>query len=298
VKQLKAKVAVITGAGSGIGAAMALRFGAAGMKVVVSDIALDAAQAVVAKLALLGVEACAVRTDVADAAQVEALAEAAYARFGAVHLLCNNAGVVPAGRHRMVWEYPLEDWHWANSVNYMGVVHGIRSFVPRMLAAGAEGHVVTTASIQGLVSAAGSVTYGAAKHAAVAITEALYAGLIERQAPIGVTLLCPGVVNTRIYESERNRPAEFQPDAGAAQEAPALQAMAGQIYGGAIGPDAVAEQVLQAVLDNRLYLLTTDVFDEAIHERLDAVLARRNPHFKSLLSLSQRDQRKTSGEHA
>ena len=292
MKQLNGKVAVITGGGSGIGAAMALRFGAAGMKVVVSDIALDAAQTTVSKLAARGIEACAVRTDVADPAQVEALAETAHERHGAVHLLCNNAGVVPAGRHRMVWEYPLEDWHWSNGVNYMGVVHGIRSFVPRMLAAGGEGHVVTTASIQGLVSVAGSVAYGAAKHAAVTVTEALYAGLMQLRAPIGVTLVCPGVVNTRIYESERRRPAGLQPGAGVAAEAPELEAVAQQLYGGAIGPESVAEQVLQAVRDNQLYVLTTDAFDESIRDRAAAVLARRNPRFESLLGLSQRDQHK------
>ncbi|MDE2367851.1 MAG: SDR family NAD(P)-dependent oxidoreductase [Burkholderiales bacterium] len=289
MKDLQGRVAVITGAGSGIGAALARRFGAAGMKIVVSDIDLGAAQATVTALAAAGVDAIAVKTDVADPAQVDALADAAYARYGAVHLLCNNAGVVPAGRHRQVWEYPLEDWHWSNDVNFMGVVHGIRSFIPRMLEAGTPGHVVTTASVAGLISSAGSVTYSAAKHAAVRVTEALYAGLIERGAAIGVSLLCPGLVNTRIYESERNRPQTLQPASGTAAEAPELAAVADQLYRSAISPETVAEQVFEAVVDNRFYVLTTSAFDAAIRSRCEALLERRNPQFASVLSLVQSD---------
>jgi NAD(P)-dependent dehydrogenase (short-subunit alcohol dehydrogenase family) len=289
MKILKDRVAVITGAGSGIGAAMARRFGAAGMKIVVSDVDLSAARSTAAALAAADIEAFPVKTDVSDADQVQALADASYDRYGAVHLLCNNAGVVPAGRHRCVWDIPLEDWAWSNNVNCMGVVHGIRHFVPRMLAQGEEGHVVTTASVAGLVSSAGSVVYSAAKHAAVRVTEALYAGLLERQAPIGVTLVCPGLVNTRIYESERSRPAELRPGVGAALESPELQAVADQLYRNAISPDDVAEQVLQAVMANQFYLLTTSAFDDAIRDRAQAVLERRNPEFASLLSLVQRD---------
>ena len=143
MQNLSGRVAVITGAGSGIGAAMARRFARSGMKIVVSDIDAAAAEATRASLCESGHDAIAVRTDVANAADVDALADAAYQHFGAVHLLCNNAGIVPSGRQRMIWEYPLEDWKWALDVNLMGVVHGIRSFVPRMLAQGTEGHVVT-----------------------------------------------------------------------------------------------------------------------------------------------------------
>jgi NAD(P)-dependent dehydrogenase (short-subunit alcohol dehydrogenase family) len=291
MKHLQGRVAVITGAGSGIGAALARCFGAAGMKIVVSDVDLRAALATAEALGVSGIDAVAVRTDVADAAQVEALADAAYTRHGAVHLLCNNAGVVPSGRHRPVWEIPLEDWQWSHGVNAMGVVHGIRAFVPRMLAGGDEGHVVTTASVAGLISSAGSVAYSAAKHEAVRVTEALYAGLLERRAPVGVTLLCPGLVNTRIYESERNRPSGLLPQGGAAAEAPELAAVADELYRTAVSPDDVAEQVLQAVLDNRFYVLTSDAFDDAVRERCEAILARRNPHFESVVSLVRRDQR-------
>lgn len=291
MKHLSGRVAVITGAGSGIGAAMARRFARAGMNTVVSDIDPAAAEATRAALVAEGHEAIAVRTDVADPTAVEALAEAAWKHFGAVHLLCNNAGIVPSGRQRAIWEYPLEDWKWALDVNLMGVVHGIRSFVPRMLEQGSEGHVLTTASVAGLLSGSGSVVYGAAKQAAVRATEALYAALQERGAPIGVTLLCPGLVNTRIYQSERSRPGDLRPVTGAAEETPELQAIAARLYGGALSPEAVAEQAHEAVLENRLYVLTSDVFDAAIRDRMQAILERRNPVFPSLVELSRRDVR-------
>lgn len=289
MKNLSDRVAVITGAASGMGAAMAWRFARAGMKIVVSDIDGDAAAATRDALVAAGHDAIAVRTDVASADDVDRLADAAYAHYGAVHLLCNNAGVVPGGRHRLVWEYPLEDWKWSLDVNLFGAVHGIRSFIPRMLAQNVEGHVVTTASVAGLVSGAGSVPYSAAKHAVVRVTEALYAGLRERGAPIGVTVLCPGLVNTRIYESERNRPAELRTTAGPAEESPELKAIAERLYADAISPEAVAELVHGAVLDNRLYVLTTESFDASIRDRLEAILERRNPDFASLLELSRRD---------
>ncbi len=291
MKNLSGRVAVITGAGSGMGAAMARRFAGAGMKVVVSDIDAAAAEATRASLCEAGHTAIAVRTDVAKPAEVEALAEVAYEHFGAVHLLCNNAGIVPSGRQRTIWEYPLEDWQWSLGVNLMGVVHGIRSFVPRMLAQGDEGHVVTTASVAGLVSSSGSVAYGIAKEAAIRATEALYAALQERGARIGVTLLCPGLVNTGIYRSERNRPADLRPAAGMAEETPELQAIADRLYANAISPEEVADMVHQAVLDDQFYLLTTDRFDTPIRDRTEAILARRNPRFPSLVELSKSDLR-------
>jgi len=289
MQDFQGRVAVITGGGSGIGAAMAWRFARAGMRIVLADVDLAAAEHTRDALAAVGHTALAVRTNVAAASDVEALAETAWQAYGAVHLLCNNAGIVPSGRHRPVWEYPLEDWRWSLDVNLMGVVHGIRSFVPRMLAQGTEGHVLTTASVAGLISGSGSAVYSAAKFAAVRVTEALYGSLLERGAPIGVTCLCPGLVNTRIYQSERNRPSKLRPSDGPAAEAPELQAIADQLYANALSPEAVAQQAYEAIKKNQLYLLTTTQFDGEIHERADAILARRNPIFASLLGLSKRD---------
>jgi NAD(P)-dependent dehydrogenase (short-subunit alcohol dehydrogenase family) len=291
------KTAVITGGGSGIGEAMAWRFAHEGMKIVVADVDLSAAKRVCEALESAGHRGLAVRTDVSKAEDVEALAATAFETFGSVDLLCNNAGVVPSGRFRPVWEYPLEDWKWSFDVNLMGVAHGFRSFVPRMLAQGTEGHIVTTASVAGLISGSGATVYSAAKHAAVRITEGLYASLREIGAPIGVTVLCPGLVNTKIYQSERNRPQDLQPEGGAAAETAELQAIAANLYSGAISPADVAEQVIEAVRANQLYLLTTDKFDEAVETRMRAILDRSNPTFAGLLDLTKRDLR-SEGEKA
>jgi NAD(P)-dependent dehydrogenase (short-subunit alcohol dehydrogenase family) len=286
------KVAVITGGGSGIGEALCRLGGALGMKVVVADVDIAAAQRVRDSLLAAGRTAIASKVDVAQAAEVEQLAELAYRNYGAVHLLCNNAGVVPSGRYRPVWEYPLEDWRWAFDVNLMGVVHGLRSFVPRMLAQKAESHIVNTASVAGFVSGSGSPVYSASKHAVVRVTEALYASLREQGASIGVTALCPGLVNTRIYDSERNRPDSMRPASGAAAESAELQAIAPSLFTHAMSPDTVAEQVFDAVREQRLYQITTPNYDDAIRDRAEAILARRNPEFPDLLDLSTRDRRK------
>lgn len=289
MRDWKGKVAVITGAGSGMGAAMARRFAGEGMKIVVADIDLAAAESTAADIAAAGGEAIALRADVASQDAVQAMADQAWAHFGAVHVLVNNAGIVPSGRYRPIWDFPLEDWQWSFDVNLMGVVHGIRAFIPRMIAEGVDGHVVTTASIAGLISGSGSPVYSASKHAAVRATEALYASLQEIGSPIGVTLLCPGLVNTNIYRSERNRPQALLPEQGAAAETPELQAIADNLYRSAISPEAVADMVFDAMERRQFYLLTSDNYDSSIRERADAMMERRNPQFESLLALSKVD---------
>lgn len=283
------KIAVITGAGSGMGAAMARRFAGEGMKIVVADIDLAAAESTVADVVAAGGEAIAVRADVSSQDEVQAMADRAWDHFGAVHVLVNNAGIVPSGRYRQIWDFPLEDWRWSFDVNLMGVVHGVRSFIPRMIAEGVDGHVVTTASIAGLISGSGSPVYSAAKHAAVRATEALYASLKDMNSPIGVTLLCPGLVNTNIYRSERNRPDQLRPDQGIAEETPELQAIADSLYRSAISPEAVADMVFDAMQRRQFYLLTSDKYDPQVRERAEAMLERRNPEFESLLALSKVD---------
>jgi NAD(P)-dependent dehydrogenase (short-subunit alcohol dehydrogenase family) len=291
MREFRDKVAVVTGGGSGIGEALCRRAASLQMKVVVADIDIAAAERVQAAIAAQGHVAIAARTDVSQAGDVEKLAELAFRAYGAVHLLCNNAGIVPSGRHRHVWEYPLEDWRWAFEVNLMGVVHGLRSFVPRMLAQqGVESHIVNTASVAGLISGSGSPVYSASKHAVVRVSEALYASLRELRASIGATVLCPGLVNTRIYDSERSRPEYLRPAAGVAAETPELQRIAAELYANASSPDAVAEQVFDAVRENRFYQITTPLYDDPIRDRIEAVLARRNPEFPRLLDLSTRER--------
>ena len=289
MRDFKDRVAVITGAASGLGLAFAERFANAGMKLVLADIEERRLDEAVASIKARGVLVDALKLDVSDAVAVERLAALAYDTFGAVHVLCNNAGVVPAGRFRPVWEYPLEDWKWAFGVNMMGVVHGLRSFIPRMLAGRQEGHVVNTASIAGLISGAATPVYSAAKHAVVRISEALYASLAEMKAPIGVTCLCPGIVQTRIYDSERNRPQDLVPASGIALEKKELHEAIVKLRPGGLTAEGVAEMVHAAVTANQLYLLTSDAFDEAVRDRSECVLARRNPVFPDLLKLTQKE---------
>jgi len=284
--ELKDKTAVITGAGSGIGAALARRAAAEGMRVVLADIQLADAALVAAEIG--EDRALAVHCDVADEASVIALADAAYARFGSVDLLCNNAGIVPGGRHRRVWEYTPGDWHWSIGVNLYGVVHGMRAFVPRMIAQGTSAHILNTASVAGMVSGSGSACYGAAKHAVVRATEALYAGLREEQAPIGVTMLCPGLVRTRIYDAERLRPPEFA-DAAPQAESAELDAMREDLYRHATTAEEAADMAFRGILDDQFYVFTTIAFDDAIATRAEAILARRNPEFESIVAMSRKD---------
>jgi NAD(P)-dependent dehydrogenase (short-subunit alcohol dehydrogenase family) len=286
MREFKGKTAVITGAGSGIGAALA-RFAAdKGMKLVLADINLADLETVGASLAG---DVALFRVDVADPDSVQALANMAWQRFGAVDLLCNNAGVVPGGRHRKVWDYSPEDWRWAFGVNVDGVVNGIRSFVPRMIADGRPGHILNTASVAGFVSGSQSAVYGASKHAMVRITEALYAGLRDDNVPIGVTMLCPGLVATRIYDAERSRPDTLRTAQGRAEETPELRAIAARLYQDAISPEAVAQLAFDGIRNDEFYLFTSDRFDATIRARTDAILSRSNPIFESLLSLSKGD---------
>lgn len=281
------RTAVITGAGSGIGAALAAVAGAEGMNLVLADINQADLEAVAGRIAA---PAIAVMTaDVSDSDAVQALADLAWGHFGEVSLLCNNAGVVPGGRHRRVWEYSPEDWRWAFGVNVDGVVNGIRSFVPRMLAQGQPGHVLNTASVAGFVSGSGSAVYGASKHAVVRITEALYAGLRDENAAIGVTMLCPGLVATRIYDAERSRPAHLRATDGQPEEADELQAIAGSLYRNAPSAEEVAALAFEGIRNDQLYVFTSSRFDEPIRARTESILTRSNPEFESLLSLSQGD---------
>src|SRR5581483_2374453 len=203
MKDLVDKVAVVTGAGRGIGRALATRVDAEGMKVVAADVEQRALDAVAAEVAQAGAKVLAVRTDVSQARDVEALAAKTVDAFGAVHVLCNNAGVVAGGAF---WELTAGDWEWVVGVNLWGVIHGTRVFVPIMRAQDTECHIVNTASMAGLVSSPYNAVYAVTKHAVVALSESLHHDLTVWSSKIRVSVLCPGWVNTRIFEADRNRP--------------------------------------------------------------------------------------------
>ena len=263
------RVAVVTGAASGIGLGLSRRFAAEGMRVVMADVEEPALTAAADALARDGAGVLPVVTDVADPAAVEALRDAAVDAFGAVHLLCNNAGV--GGSQEPLWEVPLGDLEWVFGVNLWGVVHGIRSFVPVLLEQGA-GHVVNVSSVFGLF--AGSLgAYGASKHAVVALSESLHFQLREAGAPVGVSVLCPSAVATNFATSARNRPQWAGPaeDAGATTQAARddLNARSAPLR----EPAEVAGLVVDAVRTGRFYVLTNSARDTAIRMRAEEVLA-------------------------
>ena len=271
MKDLQGKVAVITGGASGIGRAVADRAAAEGMKIVLGDIEEGPLKEAVNELTGQGADALGLVTDVADAASVRALRDGALDRFGAVHLVHNNAGIGLGGP---IWEVSEEDWRWILGVNLWGVINGVAAFVPTLIEQG-EGHVVNTASVAGLIAAPFLGPYNATKQAVVAISETLFKDLQAVGAPIGVSVLCPGFVQTRIAESERNRPA-WAPD----REVPGADELRGAVQSlvdGGIAPSMVAERVIDAVRTETFYVLTHPELDDAITTRFDDILLRRPP---------------------
>ena len=246
------KVAVVTGAGSGIGLGLAERFARSGLHVVLADVEESALAAAEHKVAALGVSTLAVRTDVSDEAAVNALAAAAVDRFGAVHVVCNNAGV--GDTLADPWSGPISAWKWVLGVNLWGVIHGIRAFLPVLTAQG-EGHIVNTASIAGLIPEAGAA-YDASKHAVVAISEDLYQGIKLVGAPVGVSVLCPGWVSTAIMDAGRNWPASLGELPPPSELANALMPQLRRIVDTGMPPAAVADQVAEAITADRFWVLT------------------------------------------
>jgi len=274
---VQGKVAVITGAASGIGLAMAQRFGADGMKLVLADVEADALTAAVSELRAAGHDAVGVVTDVSKGEDVDALGRAALDAFGAVHLVCNNAGVGGGGQMDSL---TTADWQWVLGVNLWGVIHGMRVFLPMLLEQG-EGHIVNTASVAGLFAAPFMGPYNASKFAVVAISETTFNELSLTGSNVGISVLCPSWVSTRIHESARNRPDELRNDTGPeADEAdsPMAGLIAGFIEGG-LAPDDVARQVAEAVAEKRFYILTHPDSKQAVRARMDAILSDSPPAF-------------------
>jgi len=266
------KVAVVTGAASGIGLALAERFARAGLDVVLADIERPALEAAEQKIAALGVKTLAVPTDVSDEAAVQALAAAAVDRFGAVHLLCNNAGVVSTAD---AWFGPVTSWSWVLGVNLWGVIHGIRAFLPT-LAAQAESHIVNTASIAGLLPGL-DPRYDATKHAVVAISEDLYRAMRLATLPVGVSVLCPGWVNTNVLDADRNWPADLGEAPPRAFTTEVTLPHLRRVIDEGMAPAAVADLVADAVAAGRFWVFTSPKFVDIAARRWESVAAGRNP---------------------
>ncbi|HVM10369.1 MAG TPA: SDR family NAD(P)-dependent oxidoreductase [Acidimicrobiales bacterium] len=272
MKQLGGKVAVVTGAASGIGKATATAFAREGMKVVLADVDEAALEKAAAELAEAGHEVLAVTTDVSKGEAMDALASRTVDEFGTFHVVHLNAGVATGG---LSWTLTERDWQWTLGVNLWGVIHGIRAFVPRLVEQG-EGHVVNTASMAGLTSPPFMGPYNVSKHAVVTLSETLFKELQMSGGKVGVSVLCPGWVNTGIGESSRNRPVELQNEEAAASIDLGAGALKGVLENG-LQPEVVAQMVVDAVQTRRFYILTHDDWLPMIDARFDDIREQRSP---------------------
>jgi NAD(P)-dependent dehydrogenase (short-subunit alcohol dehydrogenase family) len=270
MRELSGKTAFVTGGASGIGLALGGAFAEAGMKVMLADIEQDALAAAVKGLAQVGPGVRGVICDVADPDSVEQAAKATYDAFGNVHVICNNAGVAAAGG---IDNISLDNWRWVLDVNLMGVLHGIRTFLPHIRAHGEGGHIVNTASMAGMNAGLGFSPYVASKFAVVGMSEGLATQL--KPLGIGVSVLCPGFVRTGIGESGRNRPARYGATQTPDPESPAGQLLAhiAERLASGLVPSEVAARVLAAIREDKLYVFTHPEMRDEVADRFAAILA-------------------------
>jgi NAD(P)-dependent dehydrogenase (short-subunit alcohol dehydrogenase family) len=265
MKDFKGKTAFVTGGASGIGLAMARAFGRQGMNVVIADIEDAPAKAAVERLASEQIKAVSIHCDVGERNNLRAAALEAVSAFGKVHVVCNNAGVGAGGE---IGKVPERDWDWIVDVNLKGVYYGVETFLPLIRGHGEGGHFVNTASIAGLISGPGMEPYSATKYAVVAMSEGWAMQLAGSN--IGMSVLCPGFVRTRIHESARTKQARF---AGAEQEGfdPQRREMISKAIETGLDPDVVGARVVEAVRDNQLYIFTDPRFKDVVEMRFAAI---------------------------
>jgi NAD(P)-dependent dehydrogenase (short-subunit alcohol dehydrogenase family) len=281
ISHFEGKTAVLTGAGSGFGLEVARLGAKMGMNLVLCDVQQDALDKAVEELKATGVKVQAHRVDVAKSEQVEAMAKAAHAQFGAPHFVFNNAGVGAGG---LIWEHSLKDWEWVVGVNIMGVAHGVRCFTPMMLDAARadtsyQGHITNTASMAGILNAPNMGVYNVTKHAVVSLSETLYQDLRLVTDQVGASVLCPYFIPTGISESHRNRPSEFKESGVKATKSQLVAHAMGQkaVSSGKVTAAQVAQWVLDAARENRFYVFSHPKALKMAQTRMEDVMLARNP---------------------
>jgi len=276
MQQLEGRVALVTGAASGIGFALARRCAEEGMKVVLSDVEEAKTVESAGLLEAQGHQVLAVPCDVRVQASVDDLRDAALKEFGTIHVVCNNAGVFAGG---VSWEAPLKDYEWLINVNLWGVIHGIRSFTPLMLERGEEGHIINTASMAAVTSMPFTGVYYMTKHAVLSMSETLYHELTLMGAKVGASVLCPELIATQIDQSDRNRPDALRSEGEApTQHEVVMHAIHEGVKTG-VPPEKIADRVVAAIRENRFYILADDAWRKTCEVRLEDIRLRRNPTF-------------------
>ena len=279
MKDFKGKVAVMTGGASGIGWGLAERCAAEGMKVVIADIEEPALKQAEKTLKAKGAEVLAVRTDVSKLSDVETLAQKTIDAFGGVHLLFNNAGVnTDISLRKPVWENTIHDWEWMIGVNLWGVIYGVKVFLPIMLKQNTECHIVNTSSMAGLLAEPQLVIYAVTKSGILSLSEGLYIQLKERNSHIGVSVLCPAFVSSRLFEAERNRPTNLKnPPEPSRPRQPAQLVSQFNKISPTLSPEQTADIVFKAIRENTFYIFTDPLVQELFRQKSENILKGKNP---------------------